>query len=103
MKKEFIWVASISAGLILLVPYLLQTEGPSAWTDYAEVAGVFAFFIGLLWLLVGLILILIRSSRNAGQAFLWIAAILLFLSFTLFNAGDGLLKIMFKDFKPPSA
>jgi hypothetical protein len=112
MKKEFLLITSISAAIVLLVPIPFRNalnnwgsydSGPTEWSDYAEVAGLLGVAVSLLWLLLGLILIFNQSSRKFGQAFLITAAIMLFLSFTFFSAGDGLLKIMFKNFKPPSA
>lgn len=89
MKKEFVRVAGITAGVILLLPFPFLGN---SWrfNDYVLGVGVAALAIALIWLFIGLILVLIDSTRKTGQSFLLTAAILLLLSFTLCSTGGGL-------------
>ena len=84
MKKELTRAILITLGATLFLPFLF---GVTRLKDYVEAVAISSFGVSLLILLLGLVLVCIKTTRKYGQAFLLCCAGLMLASFTLCSSG----------------
>ena len=87
LKEYFGRLLMISFLISLLLP--LGLGGASDFTTYQSTAGFIALGICVLCLIIGLIMVVRKRSRERGKAFLWNSLMMLVLSFSLVSTAQS--------------
>jgi hypothetical protein len=87
MTNEFTKVMLINAGIVLLLPITMLRGGADG---YLIGVGITAFFVALLELVLGIVLLFPTSTRKYGQAMLLTTGLLLLGSFTVCSTSGSL-------------